>query len=54
MFGDGSTARDYTYIGDIVSGIERVLERPDGYQIVNLGNDHPVPLSEMIATMARV
>ena len=23
MFGDGSTSRDYTYIGDIVDGIEK-------------------------------
>lgn len=54
MFGDGSTARDYTFIDDIVDGVERVLDKPLGCQIVNLGNDHPVTLGDMIATMGRV
>jgi len=38
QFGDGSSSRDYTYIGDIVDGIVRAVDRPLGYQIFNLGN----------------
>ena len=42
MYGDGNTSRDYTYIGDIVDGIERsikyVEENKDVYEIINLGN----------------
>ena len=26
MFGDGSTSRDYTYVGDIVDGIKRSIK----------------------------
>lgn len=52
MFGDGSTSRDYTYIGDIVDGIERsvnyCLNNSNVYEIINLGNSSPVSLKEMI------
>jgi UDP-glucuronate 4-epimerase len=36
IYGDGSSSRDYPYIDDIVDGILIVLEKPDGYQILNL------------------
>lgn len=48
QFGDGSTSRDYTYISDIVDGVVRSLDRPNGYQIYNLGNGNPVTLSSFI------
>ena len=52
MFGDGTTSRDYTYIGDIVDGIERsvnyCLNNSNVYEILNLGNSSPVSLKEMI------
>jgi len=51
MFGDGSTLRDYTFVGDIVDGIVRALDRTDGLRLYNLGNATPVPLREMIATL---
>ncbi len=52
MYGDGTTSRDYTYIDDIVFGIRRALERCSGYEIINLGSEHPVTLAEMIDTVA--
>ena len=52
MFGDGSTSRDYTYIGDIVDGVERsvnyCLNNSNVYEILNLGNSSPVSLKKMI------
>ena len=58
MFGDGTTSRDYTYIGDIVDGIIKscnyVLENKDVYEILNLGNSSPVSLKEMIETIGKV
>lgn len=53
MFGDGSTARDYTFVEDIVNGILgaiwRIENAPDKlYEIYNLGNSHPITLREMI------
>lgn len=58
MFGDGTTSRDYTYVEDIVSGIEKSIEyvnnNKDVYEILNLGNSSPVSLKEMIDTIAEV
>ncbi len=52
MFGDGSTQRDYTYIDDILKGVEGALrwveENEGGYEIVNLGESRTVSLREMI------
>jgi UDP-glucuronate 4-epimerase len=53
MFGDGSTLRDYTFVGDIVSGITRALDHCGGYRVYNLGAGRPVPLREMIETLGR-
>lgn len=40
VFGDGRQTRDFTYIDDIAEGTIRAL-RPMGYEIINLGNNHP-------------
>lgn len=58
MFGDGTTSRDYTYVEDIVNGIEKSIEyvnnNKDVYEILNLGNSSPISLKEMINTIAEV
>lgn len=58
MYGDGNTSRDYTYIGDIVDGIERsikyVEENKEVYEIINLGNSSPISLKEMINIIGEV
>ncbi len=59
VFGDGSTGRDYTYVDDIVSGILASLnyEPPaagTGYDVFNLGNSHPVKLSELLDVLEKV
>ncbi len=52
LFGDGQTARDYTYIDDTVSGIynalEYCLQNTGVYTTVNLGNNSPVKLNELV------
>ncbi len=52
LFGDGETARDYTYIDDTVSGIfsalEYCLNNTGVYTTVNLGNNKPVKLHELV------
>ena len=54
VFGDGTTRRDYTYIADIVSGVQAALVYDrSGYEVINLGNDRTVTLSEMIAELER-
>jgi UDP-glucuronate 4-epimerase len=53
FFGDGGSRRDYTYIDDIVDGVEAALERPLSFEIVNLGGAHPVALNELVAALER-
>jgi UDP-glucuronate 4-epimerase len=51
FFGDGSTARDYTYVEDICAGLLAALERCDRYRIFNLGNNRPISLTEMVRAL---
>jgi UDP-glucuronate 4-epimerase len=57
-YGKGDTARDYTYISDIVDGIMGALaytDRPDvpACDILNLGGSQTVKLNELIAAIER-
>lgn len=52
LFGDGSTARDYTYIDDIVQGIMKALDycmhNSNLFLTLNLGNNNPVKLNDLV------
>ena len=48
VFHEGKSERDYTYVEDIAQGILAALDRPDGFQIYNLGNSRTVPLMRLI------
>jgi len=52
VYGDGTSARDYTYVGDIVDGIVKALARPDGFQAFNLGSARPVRLGDLVEKLA--
>ena len=54
MFGDGSSSRDYTYIGDIVQGVVAAIDKPLGYEIINLGNSRTVYLRDFIALVEKL
>ncbi len=54
VYGDGSSQRDYTYIDDIVQGIEACLDRTFGHEIINLGESRTVALSELIQIIENV
>jgi nucleoside-diphosphate-sugar epimerase len=58
MYGDGSTARDYTFVEDTVSGIigalHYVFANEKVYEIVNLGNHTPVSLKTLIETIYEI
>jgi UDP-glucuronate 4-epimerase len=48
LFDGGNIQRDWTYVDDIVSGVIAALERPLGYEIMNLGFGAPIALTEFI------
>jgi UDP-glucuronate 4-epimerase len=51
VFGDGSTARDYTYISDILDGVMACTQKEFGYEIFNLGESQTVRLDRLVALL---
>ncbi len=46
---NGQLKRDWTYIDDTVAGITAALDRPLGYQLINLGCGDPLPFADFIS-----
>jgi UDP-glucuronate 4-epimerase len=53
LFGDGSTARDYTYIDDIVDGVMACTQREFGFELFNLGESHTVTLARLVELLEK-
>jgi UDP-glucuronate 4-epimerase len=53
FFGDGSTARDYTFIDDIIDGVVAALDRCDGgvHRVYNLGGSRTTTLAQLVALL---
>ncbi len=51
VFGDGNTARDYTYVADTLEGIIACTKKEFGFEIFNLGESETVTLSRLIALL---
>jgi len=47
-FGEGLSARDYTYVDDIVQGITAALSKDLDFEIINLGNSNAITLNAFI------
>ena len=48
LFGDGSSARDYTYFSDTVDGVMACTRMEFGFEIFNLGESQTVKLIDLI------
>ncbi len=48
VYSHGKARRDFTYIDDIVQGVELVLDRPQPCALYNIGNGHPEELERFI------
>ncbi|MCM1135849.1 MAG: NAD-dependent epimerase [Clostridium sp.] len=60
IYNNGDMLRDFTYIDDIVKGIENVLESPPqedengaAYKIYNIGNNKPEKLMDFISVLEK-
>jgi nucleoside-diphosphate-sugar epimerase len=55
MYGDGDSARDYTFVEDtvkgITNGVDYLLNNENVIETINLGNQTPVPLLTLIKTI---
>lgn len=58
FFGEGDSFRDYTYIDDIIDGIDKgvkyLKENSGVYEIFNLGESHTISLKEMVQTIEKL
>jgi len=57
LFGDGSTSRDYTWVGDIVDGILAAVDQQQrdpgpAFRIYNLGGSQTTSLLELVEKIA--
>ena len=48
LFNGGDIHRDWTYIEDTVAGVIAALDKPLGYEIINLGCGAPISLSDFV------
>lgn len=57
FYGDGSTARDYTFIEDIIDGIVKSIHylhnNENIYEIFNLGENDVIDLKKMVSTIEK-
>jgi UDP-glucuronate 4-epimerase len=55
VFGDGSSSRDYTFVEDTIQGIEAAITYDQSdFEIINLGNNQTVTLSELITAIEKI
>ena len=54
VFGDGTTRRDYTYIDDIVAGVEAAISYDKTqFEVINLGESETVELRRLVEVIER-
>lgn len=51
IFGDGTNGRDWTNVDDIVDGIVKSFKIKQDFTVINLGNNHPVTVVQLIKTL---
>ena len=54
VFGDGSAARDYTFITDTLDGIVACTQKEFGYELFNLGESQTVKLNDLIRLLEKL
>ena len=51
VYGDGSQTRSFCYVSDLVKGLLDLMETPDLFQPVNLGNPSEISILELAETV---
>jgi UDP-glucuronate 4-epimerase len=49
LFDEGRPQRDWTYVDDIVAGVLAASDAGYGFEIINLGNSHPIAMRELVS-----
>lgn len=48
IYNGGNLHRDWTYIDDIIQGVIAALDRPLGYDVINIGRGEPIRLGDFV------
>ncbi len=48
LFDGGDMKRDWTFVEDIVSGVSAAMDKPLGYEVINLGRGEPVLMKDFV------
>ena len=54
LYNGGEMYRDWTYVEDIVAGAMVAIDRPLGYEIINLGRGEPVKLLDFVSYLEKL
>lgn len=54
LYDGGDLRRDFTYIDDVTAAILLAIDRPLGYEIINIGRGEPVPVRDFIRTLEEI
>jgi len=53
IYGDGTSARDFVYVDDVVDAISKALERSFHFKIINIGSSSPVTINSLIRSLEK-
>jgi UDP-glucuronate 4-epimerase len=48
LFDAGQMKRDWTYVDDVIAGVIAAIDRPLGYEVINLGRGEPVLMADFV------
>lgn len=51
LYGEGKVARDFTYCDDVTNALERLLVTPNAHQVINIGNNNPIPVIDLVTKL---
>lgn len=54
LWGDGSVFRDFIYIDDVVTVLEKLIGKAQGYKVYNLGSGTGTSIKELASALNRV
>jgi UDP-glucuronate 4-epimerase len=54
LYNAGEMFRDWTYVGDIIEGVISALERPLGYERINLGRGMPIRMADFVELIEKL
>jgi UDP-glucose 4-epimerase len=53
IWGDGCVVRDYIYIDDVATALEKVIGKTQGYQFYNLGSGIGTNINELVSILSQ-